>query len=49
MGGPIDMNFGIFQETSVDFLKSVVLQLFPKYSQNNVNLNVKSRAKFNCL
>ena len=22
MGGPIDMNFGIFQETPVDFLKS---------------------------
>ena len=49
MGGPIDMNFGIFQETPADFLKSDVLQLFPKYSQSNVNLNVKSRAKFNCL
>ena len=25
MGGPIDMNFGAFSETSVDFLKTVVL------------------------
>ena len=49
MGGPIDMNFGVFWETSVGFLKSVVFQLFPKYSQSYVNLNVKSRAKFNCL
>ena len=49
MGGPINMNVGVFWETSVGFLKSVVLQLFPKYSQSNVNLNVKSRAKFNCL
>ena len=49
MGSPIDMNFGIFLETPVDFLKSVVLQLFPKYSHSNANLNVKSKAKFNCL
>ena len=49
MGGPIDMNFGKLLQTPVDLLKRVVLQLFPKYSQNNVNLNVKSRAKFNCL
>ena len=49
MGKPIDMNVGVFWETSVGFLKSVVLQLFPKYSQSNVNLNVKSRSKFNCL
>ena len=49
MGSPIDMNVDVFWETSVGFLKSVVLQLFPKYSQSNVNLNVKSRAKFNCL
>ena len=31
IGGPIDMNFGVFLETPVDLLKSVVLQLFPKY------------------
>ena len=49
MGSPIDMNVDVFWETSVGFLKSVVLQLFPKYSQSNVNLNVKSRAKLNCL
>ena len=49
MGGPIDMNVGVFWETSVGFLKSVVSQLFPKYSQSNVNLNAKSRAKLNCL
>ena len=49
MGGPIDMNVGVFGETSVGFLKSMVLQLFPKYNQNYVNVNVKSRAKFNCL
>ena len=33
-GGSIDMNFGVFWETSVGFLKSVVLQLF----QNIVKL-----------
>ena len=49
MGGPLNMNVGVFWETSVGFLKSMVLQLFPKYSQSYVNLNVKSRAKFNCL
>ena len=49
MGSPIDMNVDVFWETSVGFLKCVVLQLFPKYSQSYVNLNVKIRAKFNCL
>ena len=49
MGSPIDMNVDVFWETSMGFLKSVVLQLSPKYSQSNVNLNVKSRSKFNCL
>ena len=48
LGGPIDMN-GVFWETSVGFLESVILQLLQKYSQSNVNLNVKSRAKLNCL
>ena len=43
-GQPIDMNVSVFWETSVGFLKNVVLQLFPKYSQSNVNLNVKSRS-----
>ena len=49
MGGTSDMNVGAFWETSVGFLKCVVLQFFPKYSQSYVNLNVKSRAKFNLL
>ena len=30
MDGPIDMNVHVFCETSVDFLKSVVLQLISK-------------------
>ena len=30
MGEPIDMNADVFRKTSVGFLKSVVLQLFPK-------------------
>ena len=41
MGSSIDMNFDVFLETSVGFLKCVVLQLFPKYSQSYVILNVK--------
>ena len=49
MSGGIYMNVGVFWETSMGFLKSAVLQFFPKYSQSNVNLNVKNRAKFNCL
>ena len=49
IGGPIDMNVGVFCETSVSLLKRVVLQLFPKYSRSNVNLNVKGRSKFNWL
>ena len=47
MGGSIDTNVSVFRETSEDFLKSVDLQLFEKYSQSYPNLNVKSRPKFN--
>ena len=47
MGGPTDLNFGVFWETFVGFLKTVVLELFPKYSQSHGNSNVKSRPKFN--
>ena len=47
MGGSIDMNVRVFWETYVGFPKSVVLQLFPKYSQSYANLNVKSRPEFN--
>ena len=43
MGGPIDTNFDVFGETSVGFLKCVVLQFFPKYSQSYVSLTFKSR------
>ena len=43
MGGTIDMNLGVFWETPVDFPKIVVLQLFPKHSQSNVNLNGMSK------
>ena len=32
MGGPIDLNVGLFWETSAGFL-SIVLQLCPKYGQ----------------
>ena len=34
MGGPIDMKIDVIWETPMDFLKSVVLQFFPKYSQS---------------
>ena len=44
MGGPTDMNIGVFWANV-----GVVLQLFLKYSQSNVNLNVKSRVKSNCV
>ena len=47
MGTSIYLNVGVFWDTSVGILKSVVLQLFAKYSQSYVNLNVKSRPKFN--
>ena len=45
----MDMNIDVFWETSMGFLKSVILQLFPKHSQSYVDLNVKSRPNFNCL
>ena len=40
------MNVGVFWETFAGFLKSVAVQLFPKYSKSYVNLNVKSRPSF---
>ena len=48
MGDPIDINVDVFWKTYVDFLKSMVLQIFPKYRQIYVNFDVKSRTKFNC-
>ena len=49
MGDPIDINVEVLREISVAFLKSVVLQLFPKYRQSYANLNLKIRTKFNRL
>ena len=48
MGSPIDMNVDMHWETSAGFLKSVVLQLFPKYCQSNVTWMSKV-GQFNCL
>ena len=47
MNGPVDINVGIFRETSVSFPKSIVSQLFPKYSLSFVYLNVKNSYKLN--
>ena len=44
----IDANVDVFCETFVGFLKSVVLGHFTNYIQSYVNLNFKSRPKFNC-
>ena len=41
MGDPIDVNVAVLWGTYVGFLKCVLLQLFPKYNQSYVNLNVK--------
>ena len=49
MGDPIDIKVEVLWEISVGFLKSVVLQLFPKYRQSYANLNLKIRTKFNRL
>ena len=45
MLGSIDRNIGVFSYTPVGFSRSVVLLLFPKYSQSYADLNVKSRPK----
>ena len=37
MGEPIDMNVGMFSEISVGFQKSLVLQLFSKYSPSYIS------------
>ena len=41
IGDTIDMNVAGFWEISVRFLKCVILQLFPKYSQSYANLMSK--------
>ena len=43
LGGPVDMNLGMFWKTFVGFLKRVALQFSPKYSQRYVNFYVKNR------
>ena len=47
MGVSIDINVGLFCETSVGLPESAVLEHFTKYCQTYVNLNAKSRPKFN--
>ena len=47
MGGSIFINVGMLWETSVGFLKSVVLQLLQTYNQSYANLNVKRKAGHN--
>ena len=44
-GGPMDMIFGVFSETYVKLLKSIISQFFSKYSKSYNNLNVKSCIK----
>ena len=47
MGGPIDMIFGVFSETYLRLLKSIISQLISKYNKSYNNLNVKSCLKLN--
>ena len=47
MRDAIVMNVGNEWETSEDFLKSAVLQLFPRYSQSYINMNVQSSPRLN--
>ena len=39
-GRYFNMNNGVFWETTVGLLKTVVLQLFPKNNQSYIDLNV---------
>ena len=45
MGGPMDMIFGVFSETIVRLLKSIILQFFSKYSKICNILDSKSCLK----
>ena len=47
MGGPMDMIFGVFLETFVRLVKSLILQFFSGHSKSYNNLNVKSCLKLN--
>ena len=46
---PMDMIFGMFPETNVWLLKSIISQFFSKYSKRYNILNVKSCLKLNGL
>ena len=45
MGGSMDMIFGVFSETIVRLLKSIILQFFSKYSKSYNILDSKSCLK----
>ena len=45
MGSPMDMIFGVFSETIVRFLKSLISQFFSKCSKSYNILNGKSCLK----
>ena len=47
MGGPMNMIFGVFLETFVRLVKSLILQFFSGHSKSYNNLNVKSCLKLN--
>ena len=47
MGSPFDMIFGVFSETYVMLVISIILHFFSRYSKYYNNLNVKSYLKFN--
>ena len=42
IGGPNDMYVSVFWKTPVSILKNVVLQLFLKYNQSFLHLNVEN-------
>ena len=45
IGGPIDMTFGVFSETIVRLLKSIISEFFSKYRKSYNILNAKSCLK----
>ena len=47
MGTPMDKIFGLFSDIYVRLPKSITSQFFSRYSQNYINLNVKSCLKLN--
>ena len=49
MAGTMDMLFGVFSETYVRLLESIISQFFSRYSKSYNNLNVKSCLKLNGL